>query len=152
LDLKVLFVLFVFQVYPKEQILQSCDHKIPAAFFVYSMPEVAGVGLTEEQCRSQGLDYVVGRSDLSLIPRGAIAGHGGILMLIFNKKDRRLLGVHCFGDIASELVGIGQMVIHFNGSIDTFLEVTLNTPTYTYAYKYAAIDGIRKLDNVKQKH
>jgi NAD(P) transhydrogenase len=119
---------------------------------VYSMPEVAGVGLTEEQCRSQGLDYVVGRSDLSLIPRGAIAGHGGILKLIFNEKDRRLLGVHCFGDIASELVGIGQMVIHFNGTINTFLEVTLNTPTYTYAYKYAAVDGIRKLGNFKHKH
>jgi NAD(P) transhydrogenase len=120
---------------------------------VYSMPEVAGVGLTEEQCRSQGLDYEVGRSDLSLIARGAIAGHGGILKLIFSKKDRRVLGVHCFGDIASELVAIGQMVIHFNGTIDTFLEVTLNTPTYTYAYKYATIDGIRKLDNFKkQKH
>lgn len=118
---------------------------------VYSMPEVAGVGLTEEQCQSQGLDYMVGRSDLSLIPRGAIAGHGGILKLIFSKKDRRLLGVHCFGDIASELVAIGQMVIHFNGSIDTFLEVTLNTPTYTYAYKYAAIDGLRKLDNFKKQ-
>jgi NAD(P) transhydrogenase len=119
---------------------------------VYSLPEVAGVGLTEEQCRSQGLDYVVGRADLSLIARGAIAGHGGLLKLIFSKKDRRLLGVHCFGDIASELVAIGQMVIHFNGSIDTFLQVTLNTPTHTYGYKYAAIDGIRKLDNFKQKH
>jgi NAD(P) transhydrogenase len=119
---------------------------------VYSMPEVAGAGLTEEQCRSQGLDYAVGRSDLSLIPRGVIAGHGGILKLIFSKKDRRLLGVHCFGDIAAELVGVGQMVIHFNGTINTFLQVTLNTPTYTYAYKYAAVDGIRKLDNFKQKH
>ena len=117
------------------------------------LPNLAGAGLTEEQCRSQALDYEVGRSDLSLIPRGAIAGHGGILKLIFSKKDRRLLGLHCFGDIASEIVAIGQMVMHFNGSIDTFLEVTLNTPTYTYAYKYAAIDGIRKLDNVKkQKH
>jgi hypothetical protein len=38
------------------------------------------------------------------------------------------------------------MVIHFNGTIDTFLQVTLNTPTYTYA----AIDGIRKLENFKQ--
>jgi NAD(P) transhydrogenase len=119
---------------------------------VYSMPEVAGVGLTEEQCGSQGLDYEVGRSDLSLIPRGAISGHGGLLKLIFSKKDRQLLGVHCFGDIASELVGIGQMVIHFNGTINSFLEMTLNTPTYTYAYKYAAVDGIRKLDNFKQKH
>ena len=112
---------------------------------VYSMPEVAGVGLTEEQCRSQGLDYETGRCDLSLLPRGAIAGHGGMLKLIFNKKDRRLLGVHCFGDIASEIVGIGQMVMHFGGTIDAFVEVTLNTPTYTYAYKYATADGVRKM-------
>jgi len=42
------------------------------------MPEVAGVDLTEEQCRSQGVDYMVGRSDLSFIPRGAIAGHRNI--------------------------------------------------------------------------
>jgi len=112
---------------------------------VYSMPEVAGVGLTEEQCRSRGLDFEIGRSDLSLTPRGAIAGHGGMLKLIFDRKDRRLLGVHCFGDIASELVGVGQMVMHFNGTITTFMELTLNTPTYTYAYKYAAMDGIRKL-------
>ena len=101
--------------------------------------------MTEEQCQAQGLDYEVGRTDLSLIPRGAIAGHGGTLKLIFRRKDRRLLGVHCFGDIASELIGIGQMVMHFNGTINTFLELTLNTPTYTYAYKYAAVDGIRKL-------
>jgi len=41
--------------------------------------------------------------------------------------------------------------MHFNGTIDTFLQVTINTPTYTYAYKYAAIDGIRKLDNFKKQ-
>jgi len=58
----------------------------------------------------------------------------------------RLLGVHCVGDIASELVGIEQMVMHFNGTIDAFVEVTLNTPTYTYAYKYATVNGLRKLD------
>ncbi len=58
----------------------------------------------------------------TLIPRGAIAGHGGILKLILSKKDRRRLEVHCFGEIASEVVGMGQMVIHFNGMIDTFLE------------------------------
>jgi NAD(P) transhydrogenase len=112
---------------------------------VYGMPEVAAVGLTEEQCQAQGLDYEVGRSDLSLTPRGAIAGHGGVLKLIFRKEDRRLLGVHCMGDIASELVGIGQMVMHLGGTIDAFIAVTMNTPTYSYAYKYATADGIRRL-------
>lgn len=114
---------------------------------VYGMPEVAGTGLTEEQCKSQGLDYEVGRSEFDLTPRGAISGHGGLLKLIFLRDSRKLIGVHCIGDIASELVAIGQMVIHFGGAINTFARVSMNTPTYGYAYKYAAFDGLRRLAN-----
>jgi len=112
---------------------------------VYGMPEVAGAGLTEEQCQAQGIDYEVGRSEFDLIPRGAIAGHGGLLKLIFRKDNQKLIGVHCIGDVASELVGIGQMVIHFGGTLSVFDEVSMNTPTYSYAYKYAAFDGFRRL-------
>lgn len=112
---------------------------------VYGMPEVAGAGLTEEQCRARSLDYEVGRSDFNFIARGAIAGRGGLLKLIFLKDGRKLIGVHCIGDIASELVGIGQMVIRFGGTIHTFANVSMNTPTYSYAYKYAAFDGLRRL-------
>lgn len=112
---------------------------------VYGMPEVAGAGLTEEQCQAQGIDYAVGRSEFDLIPRGAIAGHGGLLKLIFRKDNQKLIGVHCIGDVASELVGIGQMVIHFDGTLSVFDEVSMNTPTYSYAYKYAAFDGFRRL-------
>lgn len=112
---------------------------------VYGVPEVAGVGLTEEQCRDQGIAYEVGRCDLAITPRGAIAGHGGLLKLIFRSDDRRLLGVHIIGDIASELVGTGQMAISNDNPIDIFAALTLNTPTYTYAYKYAAFDGLLRL-------
>jgi len=112
---------------------------------IYGMPEVSGAGLTEEQCRERGLDYEVGRADLSLTPRGAIAGRGGLLKLIFLKADRKLLGVHCIGDIASEIVGIGQMVIRCGGTMNTIANMSLNTPTYSYAYKYAAFDGLRRL-------
>jgi NAD(P) transhydrogenase len=112
---------------------------------VYGMPEVAGAGLTEEQCREQGLDYEVGRSDFDFIPRGAIAGRGGLLKLIFLKDGRRLVGAHCLGDIASELVGIGQMAIRCGGTINTIANMSMNTPTYSYAYKYAAFDGLRRL-------
>jgi NAD(P) transhydrogenase len=112
---------------------------------VYGMPEVSGAGLTEEQCRDKGLDYGVGRADLSLTPRGAIAGRGGLLKLIFLKGDRKLVGVHCIGDIASEIVGIGQMLIRCGGTMNTLANMSMNTPTYSYAYKYAAFDGLRKL-------
>src|ERR1700745_637772 len=86
---------------------------------IYGMPEVSGAGATEEQCRERGLDYEVGRADLALTPRGAIAGRGGLLKLIFLKTDRRVVGVHCIGDIASEIIGIGQMVIRCGGTMNT---------------------------------
>jgi NAD(P) transhydrogenase len=112
---------------------------------IYGMPEVSGAGLTEEQCRERSLDYEVGRADLGLTPRGAIAGRGGLLKLIFLKADRKLVGVHCIGDIASEIVGIGQMVIRCGGTLNTIANMSFNTPTYSYAYKYAAFDGLRRL-------
>jgi NAD(P) transhydrogenase len=112
---------------------------------IYGMPEVSGAGLTEEQCLEQKRDYEVGRADLGTTPRGAIAGRGGLLKLIFQKTDRKLLGVHCVGDIASEIVGIGQMLIRCGGTLNTLANMSLNTPTYAYAYKYATFDGLRRL-------
>lgn len=112
---------------------------------VYGMPELAGAGLTEEECRKQNIDYEVGRCDLALIPRGAIAGRGGLLKLVFRKEDRKLIGVHCIGDLASEIVGIGQMAIRCGGTINTIANMSMATPTYSYAYKYAAFDGLRRL-------
>jgi len=67
------------------------------------------------------------------------------LKLIFLKQNRKLVGVHCFGDIASEIVGLGQMVIRCGGTMNTIANMSLNTPTYSYAYKYAAFDGLRRL-------
>ena len=111
---------------------------------VYGMPEASGAGLTEEQCRERGLDYEVGRADLDFTPRGAIAGRGGLLKLIFLKGNRKLIGVHCIGDIASEIVGVGQMAIRCGGTVNTIANMSMNTPTYSYAYKYAAFDGLRR--------
>jgi NAD(P) transhydrogenase len=53
--------------------------------------------------------------------------------------------VHCIGDIASEIVGIGQMVLRCGGTLNTIANMSMNTPTYAYAYKYAAFDGLRRV-------
>ena len=112
---------------------------------VYSLPEVAGVGATEEQARAAGIPYVVGRCDLATPARGAIAGHGGRLKLIFRADNRKLLGVHCIGDIASEVVALGHMVLHAGSTVELFLTLALNTPTYSAAYHDAALDGLARL-------
>lgn len=118
---------------------------------VYGMPELAGVGATEEQVRDSGIPYVVGRCDLSQTARGAIAGRGGRLKLIVRTDDRKLLGVHCIGDIASELVGMGHAALHMNGAVDLFLTLALNTPTYGSAYRDAAIDAMGQLANLARR-
>jgi NAD(P) transhydrogenase len=112
---------------------------------VYGLPEVASVGATEEQIRAAGIPYAVGRCDLATTPRGAIAGHGGLLKLIFRADTRKLLGVHCFGDIASEVVGLGHVVLQLGGRVELFLTLALNTPTYSYAYHDATVDGLTRL-------
>jgi NAD(P) transhydrogenase len=116
-----------------------------ASSAVYGLPEVAGVGATEEQVQATGIPYVVGRCDLAATPRGAIAGHGGLLKLILRADDRKLLGVHCLGDIASEVVNLGHVVLHIGGSVDLFLALALNTPTYSQAYHDATVDGLTRL-------
>jgi NAD(P) transhydrogenase len=112
---------------------------------VYGTPEVAGAGLTEEECRQRGVVYEVGRADLAELLRGAIAGRGGMLKLIVRRWDRRLVGVHCIGDIASEIVASGAMVLALRGTVELFTTLTLPTPTYASAFKVAAFDAMRRL-------
>ena len=59
-----------------------------------------------------------------------------------------LLGVHCFGDTASEVVNLGHVVVQDRGRVESFLTLALNTPTYTYAYHDAAVDGLTQLSRM----
>ena len=115
---------------------------------VYSLPEVASVGMTEEEASASGICYAVGRCDLALTARGAIAGHGGLLKLVISGYDRTLLGVHCFGEDAAEVANLGHVVVERGGSVESFLTMALNTPTYGYAYHDAAADGLIKLSQL----
>jgi NAD(P) transhydrogenase len=65
--------------------------------------------------------------------------------LVFRREDRKLLGVHVLGDNAAELVHQGQAVLHYGGTIDYFIDSTFNMPTESEAYKYAAYDGLQRL-------
>jgi NAD(P) transhydrogenase len=110
------------------------------------VPEISMAGLTEEAAREQGIDYEVGRCELSRIPRAHIAGRtDGLVKLVFERATRKLLGVHILCDIASELVPLGQEVISQGGTIDRFVDLTLAVPTYTLAYKLAAFDGLARI-------
>jgi NAD(P) transhydrogenase len=121
-------------------------------FGVYSIPEVGMVGMTEDAAAEAGIEHEVGRSWFEHNPRARIAGTtDGLMKLVFRVDDRTLLGVHVLGDIASELVHIGQAVMHGGGTIDRFIHATFNVPTYAEAFKYAAYDGLQRLAQRTQR-
>ncbi|HWC31942.1 MAG TPA: Si-specific NAD(P)(+) transhydrogenase [Actinomycetota bacterium] len=117
-----------------------------APFAVYSIPELAMVGLTEEAAAAEGIEYEVGRSPFASNTKAAITAFpDGLVKLVFRRDDRRLLGVHILGEGASELVHVGQATIRSGETIDGFIHATFATPTRSEAYKYAAYDGLQRL-------
>jgi NAD(P) transhydrogenase len=121
------------------------DPAVPTG--VYSIPEVAGVGLTEQDAQARGIAYAVGRGRFTTNSRGNISGATeGLVKLVFRQDDRTLLGAHILGEIASELIHVGQAALHHGDTVDYFLDTTFNVPTYAEAYKYAAYDALRELE------
>jgi NAD(P) transhydrogenase len=121
-------------------------------FGIYTIPEVSAVGETEESCREQGLRHEVGRARYANNARGQIMGDAnGLLKLVFSPDDRILLGVHCVGETATELVHLGLMALTGHRTIDAFIEATFNFPTLSEAYKYAAYDGLGNLAGHKRR-
>jgi NAD(P) transhydrogenase len=119
---------------------------------VYTIPEIAAVGETEESCRQKGIACCVGRARYENNSRGQIIGDlCGLIKLVFSPDDKRLLGVHVMGEMASELVHVGQGCLHFGGTIDYFIQAVFNYPTLAEAYKYAAYDGLGNLARQKNQ-
>lgn len=119
---------------------------------IYTIPEVSAAGETEESCREKGIAFEVGRARYENNARGQIIGEtNGLLKLVFAREDLRLLGVHCVGESATELVHLGLMVLTSGAGIDTFIQSVFNFPTLSEMYKYAAYDGLGNLSGRKMR-
>lgn len=116
---------------------------------IYTIPEISTIGLNERQLTEQKIPYEVGKAFFHNIARAQITGDEvGMLKIIFHFDTLEILGIHCFGDQASEIVHIGQAVMNYkNGgnSLRYFLNTTFNYPTMAEAYKVAALDGINRV-------
>ena len=109
---------------------------------IYTIPEVSSVGATEESLKARGVPYVTGKTPLAENARANLIGEAvGFLKLLASSKDGELLGVHCIGPHASELVHLGAAVMALGGTIHYFTQAVFNYPTLGEAYKYAAYDA-----------
>ncbi len=110
---------------------------------IYTVPEVSSVGETEEALHARRIPYGVGRCQLVDNARANLVGEPvGFLKLLVAVEDGRILGVHCIGPHASELVHLGAAVMALGGDVQYFIHAVFNYPTLGEAYKYAAYDAL----------
>ncbi len=124
------------------------EHEMPKNFpyGIYTIPEISMIGKTEEELKSSGVDYVVGRSRYKELARGQIVGdRWGILKLLVDRETFKLLGVHIIGDNAADLIHIGQAVMAFGGDVTYFTNSVFNYPTLAEAYKTAAFNAVNMI-------
>ncbi len=130
--------------------IQSSKHSFPLG--IYSIPEIASIGLSEDDARAKGLQVEIGLARFQETSRGHILGNcKGLLKCIFDLKDRKLLGVHIVGEGATELIHIGQAVLNLNGGIDYLSDTVFNFPTLAEAYKVAALDAYNRMPQPRMR-
>src|SRR5262249_44480686 len=113
---------------------------------VYAIPEISMVGETEEALTARKVPYETGIARFREIARGQILGDdSGMFKMIFHRDAGRLLGAHCIGTTATELIHIGQAVLGLGGGLDYFLRTVFNYPTLAECYKVAAYNAANKL-------
>lgn len=116
---------------------------------IYTTPEISSLGRTERELTAAKVPYEVGHSLFRSLARAQITGQTvGMLKLLFHRDTRQVLGIHCFGNEASEIIHIGQAVMsqpEGRNSIEYFVNTTFNYPTMAEAYRVAALNGLNRL-------
>jgi NAD(P) transhydrogenase len=116
---------------------------------IYTTPEISSLGKTERELTAAGVPYEVGHAMFKNLARAQITGQTvGMLKLLFHRESLRILGIHCFGANASEIIHIGQAIMSQPGeqnSLNYFINSTFNYPTMAEAYRVAALNGYNRL-------
>lgn len=124
------------------------DHEAALPFGVWTIPEMAMVGETEDSLTKKSIPYETGVARYKEIARGVLNGdESGMLKLVFHRDTHEILGVHAMGEGAIEILHLGQAVLSFKGGLDYFTSGVFNYPTLTECYKVAALDGFNKISS-----
>jgi NAD(P) transhydrogenase len=116
---------------------------------IYTIPEISSLGATERELTAAKVPYEVGHAFFRHLARAQITGRTtGMLKILFHRETLAILGIHCFGNQASEIIHIGQAVMAQPGAANTlmyFINTTFNYPTMAEAYRVAALNGLNRV-------
>ncbi len=109
---------------------------------IYTHPEVAWVGKTEEELKAEGADYQAGTFPFAASGRAKAKGDtGGLVKILRDKSSDRLLGAHIIGPSASELLGQSVLAMEFDGTIEDIAHTIHAHPTLSEAMHEAALSA-----------
>ena len=116
---------------------------------IYTSPEISSIGKTEKELTEAKIPYEVGHAQFKSLARAQILDQAvGMLKILFHRESLEILGIHCFGANASEIIHIGQAIMAQEGSANSlayFMNTTFNYPTMAEAYRVAALNGYNRL-------
>ena len=116
---------------------------------IYTSPEISSLGKTERELTNAKVPYEVGYSHFKNLARAQISNQtAGMLKILFHCETLEILGIHCFGANASEIIHIGQAIMMQpppHNTIRYFINTTFNYPTMAEAYRVAALNGLNRL-------
>ena len=132
---------------------------IPAAYdertnptCVYIEPEAASVGLTEEQCKAQGIDYKVGKFPMSANGKALILNGGeGLVKIIAGREYGEILGMHIIGPRATDLIAEGALAIGEEMTLDEIIATIHSHPTVTETMREAALQAEKRAIHTSNK-
>jgi len=117
---------------------------------IYTIPEISSIGLSEKELTQNKIPFEVGHSFFRHLARAQITGRTvGMLKILFHSENYKILGIHCFGYGASEIIHIGQAIMSQKGegnSLMYFINSTFNYPTMAEAYRVAALNGFNRVE------
>ncbi len=112
---------------------------------VYTWPEIASVGKTEETLKAEGVEYKVGKFPLKALGRARASGDTeGIIKVIAHKHTDEVLGVHMFSARAADMIMEAVTIMEFRGSAEDMARISHPHPTFTEAVREAALDATEK--------
>src|SRR5262249_27461963 len=110
--------------------------------------ELSSLGKPVRERTEANSPYEVGHSQFKSLARAQITGQTvGMLKLLFHRETLEVLGIHCFGANASEIIHIGQAIMRQpapNNTLRYFVNTTFNYPTMAEAYRVAALNGLTR--------
>ena len=125
-----------------------CEKTNPTC--VYMEPEAASVGLTEEQCKAQGIAYKVGKFPMSANGKALILNGGeGLVKIIAGAEYGEILGMHIIGPRATDLIAEGALAIEGEMTLDEIIDTIHSHPTVTETMREAALNAEKRAIHTK---